>query len=107
MYIFARYIKLDRTSSLLSSIIFMFSGFFVAHIYMGHYTIIAVACWIPLIFLLFEIALNKQSLFYGLITGVFIGFQFLAGHMQISKLPIDRQVLTATTYHHHLPSPRS
>lgn len=84
MYLLARYIKLDGSSSFLSSIIFMFSAFFVAHTSGGHYTIIAAACWIPLIFLLFVIALNKKSSFYGLITGVFIGVQFLAGHMQIS-----------------------
>ncbi|MEM2897419.1 MAG: hypothetical protein QXG01_07635, partial [Candidatus Bathyarchaeia archaeon] len=84
MYIFMRYIKLDKISSFLSGIIFMFSAFLITHIYAGHYTMIAAACWIPSIFLLFEIALNKRSMFYGLLTGILIGIQFLAGHMQIS-----------------------
>lgn len=84
MYLFMRYIKLDKFSSFISAIVFMFSGYLTAQIQAGHYTIVAVACWIPLIFLLFEIALNKKSLFYGLVTGIFIGFQFLAGHLQTS-----------------------
>jgi len=84
MYIFMRYIKLDKTCSLLSSIIFMYSGFLITHTYAGHYTVITAACWIPLIFLLFEIALNKKSLFYGLLIGIPIGLQLLAGHMQTS-----------------------
>lgn len=84
MYIFMRYIKLDEVSSFLSSIIFMFSGFFVMFIGAGHYAKISTAIWIPLIFLLFEVALNKRSLFYGLLIGVPIGIQFLAGHIQIS-----------------------
>ena len=83
MYIFTRHIKLDKVSSFLSSIIFMFSGFVVFHT-CGHHSMISVAIWIPLIFLLFETALTKRSLFYGLLTGIPIGIQFLAGHLQIS-----------------------
>jgi len=83
MYIFMRYIQLDKMSSFLSSIIFMFSGYAIPHIYAGHDVFIAAGCWVPLIFLLFMIALNKRSLFYGLLTGIPIGIQLLVGHIQI------------------------
>ena len=84
MYILMRYLKLDRGCSFLSSIIFMYSGFFLAHTIRGHYTVISAACWLPLIFLLFEMALKKTSVFYGVFTGIPITLQFLAGHTQIS-----------------------
>jgi len=83
MYIFMRYIQLDEMSSFLSSIIFMFSGYAIPHIYAGHDVFIATGCWVPLIFLLFMIALAKRSLFYGLLTGIPIGIQLLVGHIQI------------------------
>ena len=84
MYLFMRYLKLDSVCSFLSSIIFMYNGFFVAHIKEGHYSMIAAACWLPLIFLFFEITLKKTSVFYGLVTGIPIGLQFLAGHTHTS-----------------------
>ena len=84
MYLFLRYIKLDRFCAFLSSIIFMYSGFLIAHTYAGHYSIITSVCWLPLTLLLFEMALRKKSLFHGLLIGIPIGLQFLAGHAQIS-----------------------
>ncbi|MFX0196489.1 MAG: YfhO family protein [Candidatus Hodarchaeota archaeon] len=84
MYILMRYLNLDNASSFLSSIIFMYSGFFIAHALRGHYTMILAACWLPLIFLLFNIALKKTSVYYGLLTGIPISLQFLAGHPQMS-----------------------
>ena len=84
MYLFLRYIKLDRFCAFLSSIIFMYSGFLIAHTYAGHYSIITSVCWLPLTLLLFEMALRKKSLFYGLLIGIPIGLQLLAGHAQIS-----------------------
>ncbi|MFX0196821.1 MAG: YfhO family protein [Candidatus Hodarchaeota archaeon] len=84
MYILMRYLELDWACSFLSSIIFMYSGFFLVHTIAGHYSMISAASWLPLIFLLFGITLKKTSVFYGLLTGIPIGLQFLAGHMQIS-----------------------
>lgn len=84
MYLFMRYLKLDSICSFLSSIILMYNGFYVGFIKEGHYSMIAAACWLPLIFLFFEITLKKTSVFYGLVTGIPIGLQFLAGGMHIS-----------------------
>ncbi len=84
MYLLVRYIGLDRVCAFVSAIVFMFSAFLITHIYAGHYSMICAAIWIPLIFLLFEMALSKKSLFYGLLTGAILGIQLLAGHFQIS-----------------------
>ncbi len=88
MYLLVRYIGLDRVCAFVSAIVFMFSAFLITHIYAGHYTMICAAIWIPLIFLLFEMALRKKSLFYGLLTGAILGIQLLAGHAQISYLTL-------------------
>ncbi|MFX0205066.1 MAG: hypothetical protein ACFFDT_03705, partial [Candidatus Hodarchaeota archaeon] len=88
MYLYMKHLKLDRDCSFLSSIIFMYSGFFLANAISGHYSMISAACWLPLIFLLFERALKKTSVVYGLLTGVSLGFQLLAGHIQIPFLTL-------------------
>jgi len=93
MYLLTKYIGLDRFSSLGSAIIFMFSGFLIANVYVGQYTVVTSSIWIPLIFLVFIIAVNKKSLFYGSITGLFLGFQILAGHTQIPFYTIFALVL--------------
>lgn len=84
IYLFARYINLDKSSSFISGIIFMFCGSMVLRIYAGHYSLIINIIWLPLVFLFLEIALNKRSLFYGLLTGVPIALQLLGGHPQLS-----------------------
>ncbi len=84
MYLLTRYLKLDRISSFLSSIMYMYSGFFITITVAGEYAQVSAACWIPLIFLLFHIAIKQKSMFYGLLTGIPLGFQILAGHMQIT-----------------------
>ena len=86
MYLLVRYIGLDRVCAFVSAIIFMFSAFLITHIYAGHYSMICAAIWIPLIFLLFEMALRQKSMFYGLLTGAILGIQLLAGHVQMSYL---------------------
>jgi len=88
MYLLVRHIGLDRVCAFVSAIVFMFSAFIITHIYAGHYSMICAAIWIPLIFLLFEMALRQKSLFYGLLTGAILGIQLLAGHVQISYLTL-------------------
>jgi len=88
MYLLVKHIGLDRVCAFVSAIIFMFSAFIITHIYAGHYSMICAAIWIPLIFLLFEMALRQKSMFYGLLTGAIFGIQLLAGHVQISYLTL-------------------
>jgi hypothetical protein len=84
VYLIARRMKLDSHCALLSSVIFTFSGYFIGHVYIGHYPQVCAASWIPMIFLLFDIALSKKSLRWGLLFGAAVGVQFLAGHLQMS-----------------------
>lgn len=82
MYFFMRIIKLDKLSSLISAIIFIFSGFFVLNISAGHIQEISSMLWVPLIFLLFELSIKKNNLFYGLLMGVLLALQIFAGYIQ-------------------------
>lgn len=80
MYLLVRYIGLDKVSSLISAIVFMLGSFLINHT--ANYAMITTIVWLPLIFLLFSIALDKQSLFWGLTTAIFLSLQFLAGQTQ-------------------------
>ncbi len=61
---------------------FQFSDLFIVHF--GNLNMIAVAAWLPLIFLLFHHSLQKSS--YGLAAagGIFLAIATLAGHIQIT-----------------------
>jgi hypothetical protein len=80
MYLLVRYIGLDKVSSLISAIVFMFGSFLINRL--GVYSMITTIAWLPLIFLLFSIALDKKSYFWGLTTAIFLSLQFLAGQTQ-------------------------
>lgn len=83
-YLLARHLKLDRYCALASGVIFMFSGYFIGHIYSGHYAQVCAASWLPMIFLLFDITIQKKKWSWGLLLGTAIGIQFLAGHLQMT-----------------------
>lgn len=83
-YLFVRIIKLDKFSSLISAIVFMFSGFFLTRIYAGHLTVIASVVWTPLSFLFLELFLQKKNFFYVIAVGIFLALSILAGHFQFS-----------------------
>ena len=81
MYAFARVsVKLDRLSSLVAAMVFMFSGFFSAQI--GHINQLNTSIWIPLLFLLFDLAYRRGSLIFTLLGSAVVGMQILAGHPQ-------------------------
>ncbi|MFC1496325.1 YfhO family protein [Candidatus Margulisiibacteriota bacterium] len=84
MYLYIRGQKLSRSSALLAAIVFMFSGYFVAHV--RHPNIIQSAGWIPLQFLLmdkgFEVR-DKGVNYYFLLLGFVSAIQLLAWHPQI------------------------
>ncbi|MBN1389684.1 MAG: YfhO family protein [Candidatus Thermoplasmatota archaeon] len=83
VYLVARRVGLDRNASFISSMVFIFSGYFMGHVYSGHYGQVCSASWIPMIYLTFDHALKRNSLKWGVITGLLVGNQFLAGHIQI------------------------
>ncbi len=83
-YLLTRELKLDRFSSLVSSITFMFSGITVARVYAGHIPNFDIVALTPFVFWLLEIAIRKRSLFYGALTGIPLGLQFLAGQAEFA-----------------------
>lgn len=84
IYFFVRTLGLDRFSSLLSASTFMFCGTVIAHVYAGHMGNLDIMMLITASFLFLELTIKKRSFFYGILTGIFIGLQFMAGNPQIS-----------------------
>lgn len=82
MYGLGRTLRLSVTASLLAGISFMFSGFIVTWLELP--TLVNVAVWIPLVFLLIEKIIQQPRMRYFLLLAVTLGLQLLAGHFQIS-----------------------
>jgi len=79
-YLYLRSVKRDRFVAIFSAIAFAFSGYFAARYKFGHFTLLQASAWLPLIFLLFERALERRNALYIASTGVVIAIQFFAGH---------------------------
>jgi len=75
-------LRLSRWACLGGALAFMFSDGFLIHF--GNLNLIAVAAWLPLIFLLFWRALRARSLGLAAGAGVALGLATLAGHLQIT-----------------------
>ena len=84
MYIFMRTLSVDPIGALLSSFIFTFNGYFMAHLYAGHLSFVQNYIWIPLIFLLFYRFIQTMAFKYALISGLILGIQILGGFPQIA-----------------------
>lgn len=83
-FLFMRVIGTDKVGSFISAIIFMFSGNIIAHVYGGNQGNIDALVLLPLIFLLFELAIRKKSIFYGVLAGIPLGLTFLTGNVQVA-----------------------
>ena len=72
--------------ALLAATAFMFSDLFITHI--GNLNLIAVAAWLPLVFLLFHQAVhaNQWRIGWAVGSGVLLGIATLAGHGQMTFL---------------------
>lgn len=86
MYFLGRRLELSRVSSLFIGMTFVFSGYFMGHVFAAHYPQTCSASLIPAIFLLFDTALRRNSWKFALATGILVGCQFLAGHIQITLM---------------------
>lgn len=92
MYYFARLLSpsslIWRPAALLGSLAFMFSSLFITHI--GNLNLIAVAAWLPIVFLALHRAILAQQiqgrLAWAIAGGVALGISTLAGHGQITFL---------------------
>ncbi len=61
---------------------FEFSDLFIVHF--GNLNMIAVAAWLPLIFLFFHLSLTRLSLGWAAASGAMLAIATLAGHIQIT-----------------------
>jgi hypothetical protein len=73
---------LSRLAALSGGIAFMFSDLFVTHF--GNLNMIAVAAWLPLIFLCYHRGLVEERSGMTAAAGAFLGIATLAGHVQIT-----------------------
>jgi len=75
---------LSRSAAIAGATTFMFSDLFVTHF--GNLNMIAVAAWLPLIFLCYHRAMAERRPGLAVVAGAFLGIATLAGHIQITLL---------------------
>lgn len=79
MYYLAIALRQRRTAALVSGIGYMFSGYLVARIAIGHVTFVYGYCWAPLALAFCEKAITRDDLRYAVLTGSVLALQILAG----------------------------
>lgn len=84
MYLYMRAISISPGGSFFSAIVFIFNGFFMAHLYAGHLSLVQNYIWIPLVFLFLHRFANKGELVYAIGAGFTLGVQILGGFPQIA-----------------------
>ena len=81
-YLLMRELNCSIVGAIVSAVVFTFSAFMVLWLELP--TFISAATYIPLALLLTHRAVNRRSLFYGLLSGAAVALAFLAGHLQIA-----------------------
>jgi hypothetical protein len=114
MYLCLRYLEPGRPmvipAALAGAITYMFCDMFVVHF--GNLNLIAVAAWLPLVFLLFWRALRTRRLSWAAGAGVILGTSTLEGHLQITlyiglTLAVVAAVEALTAYYERNRQPTS
>jgi hypothetical protein len=82
MFSLARSYGMKRVSALFSGLVFMLSGFMIAHAI--HQQVVTLAAWFPLILMFFRRALQEKVWLWVFVTGLLLGHSLLAGFPQIS-----------------------
>ena len=90
-YAFGRELGARRAAALVGEITFAFSGFMIAQL--GHYPMVAVAPWLPAIFLALRRALLRRSLPWTLALAGGLLLALLGGHQQIFLYLLTATVL--------------
>jgi hypothetical protein len=75
-------VLISPVAAFAGAITFGFSDLFIVHF--GNLNMIAVAAWLPLVFLLFQHALYRRSLGLAATAGTVLAIATLAGHIQIT-----------------------
>lgn len=79
-YLLARSLGLRPLAAVLPGIVFPYSGFLVAHL--GHYSMLAVAAWLPVLLLTLRLAVLRASWGWAAATAVVTFLMTSAGHQQ-------------------------
>jgi len=79
-YWFGRSLKLSRFSSLIASVVFMFSGSLMTHTM--NTAILNTVVWLPLILTSIKHLIKVKKIKYALITSMFLALSLFGGHIQ-------------------------
>ena len=83
MYMLMRLLSVSKLGAFLSGFIFIFNGYFMAHLYAGHLSFVQTYVWIPLVFL-FLVRFTRSGCFrYVVSAGLILGVQILGGFPQL------------------------
>lgn len=82
MFSLARSYGIKRASALFSGLVFMLSGFMIAHAI--HQQVITLAAWYPLILMFFRRVIHEKVWLWVFVTGLLLGHSLLAGFPQLS-----------------------
>ncbi|MFH1338773.1 MAG: hypothetical protein ABIH40_02885 [Candidatus Omnitrophota bacterium] len=80
--LFVRYLGFDWYVAMISGLISMLNGQVFLRCFAGHLTTLCAYLWLPVIFLLIQMCLNKRKLMYAVFAGLALGCQILAGNPQ-------------------------
>lgn len=92
-YLFARVIKLDKFSSLFTSITIMFSGPITLLFYPGHLIVLDPFIWFPLLLLFYELCIKSKKLVFVFFAAILQYATLVAGHTQIAVFTILASLL--------------
>lgn len=98
MYVFARFLSINKEGAFLAAVIFTFNGYFMVHVYAGHLSFVQNYIWIPLIFFFLHQFHQTNRLKWGVAGGLVLGIQILGGFPQIAFYTI-LGVLAFGLYH--------
>ena len=82
MYLFARSLRLDSVSSLISAVSFMFCGFMV--VWMAYGTLSMAIAWLPFMLYFLQKLFTKPSFVYFFLLSLSVATSFFSGHFQTS-----------------------
>lgn len=83
MYLYIKRLTRDSFSSFIGAIVFSLSSGFITRIFAGHITIVCAIAWLPLLFLLVDMAVSEKKSIFILLAGIVLTLQILSGHIQI------------------------
>ena len=96
MYIYTRKINMGKAGATISVVVFLFGSGYGGCFY-GMMSM-KVLVWFPLILFFTERLFEKENLSYGILIGIFLSFQILAGYLQIALYSIIISTLYFLTH---------